>query len=296
MIDQKILKQINEVFGLIIVDTISVNSYFTRVTEVVSNKGEHFILKILPDFYNDNIDSYQAVIAVCDIIENDILELQTIKHIKAKDEKIVHKTEDGQFFVLMEKHEIVPSEILTLQKQQLLGHLMSIFHNKLKNFNHPNLGTTHWMRKIDDQGLKILSRDFPDKGFLPYVQFAHNINYEALNLSLTTIHGDWHKGNFSFTNPPFLFDYDTLSRGAAVEDIARTLTQWSMESSQRKDFHDNFIKGYGELNDNEIELIPKFMIAQNYANYIYFLSLADEINAQKSKESLPIIKALFNLD
>lgn len=295
MIDEKIIQIIDKNFGLKISEVISVPSYFTRVSELITDKGVCIILKVLPEFYENNIRSYDAVIAVCELINKEIPELQTLKHLRSQEGQVVYEWEKGKYFVLFEKHPIFSKDVLTVSDQQNLGRLMSVFHTKLKNFSHPYLGTTHWMRKIDKDGIMLLSHDFLEKEFYPYLEFAHNIDYKGLELTLTTIHGDWHRGNMSFTQPPFLFDYDTLSRGAAVEDIARTLTQWKMDDKDRLSFYANFLDGYVGLTANEKNLIPKLMIAQLFSNYIYFRGLQDDKNALNSKEAIPIIKQLFNL-
>lgn len=295
MINEEVIKSIKEKFGLEITESLPAHSYFTRVWEIVTDGGERLILKLLPDFYRGNIFSYRAVIAVCDLINEKISDFKTIRHIKDQKGEVVQEWKDGHFYVLMEKQEMAEMSDFTPQRQQQIGHLMWLFHTKLKNFSHPGLGGTRWMRKIDEKSLPQLQKAFPDRGYLPYLEFTQRVDYKKLNLELTTIHGDWHGGNMSFTSPPFLFDYDTLSKGSAVEDIARTLSHWEMDNSQRKVFFDNFLTGYPGLSENEKNLIPRFIIATLYANYLYYLELKDFKNAQLTKEAIPVVKKAFSL-
>lgn len=274
----------------------NIKSYFTRVFVLVTDTGQELILKILPPFYQNPYQDYDVVISLIDKINSEIPELITIKHIVAKDGSIVNQLDADQYFVITQKQPLVEVNNFTTQHQRALGNLMSIFHTKLQTFQHPSLASTKWMRKIDGEGLKILQTDFPDSGYTPYLEFAQDIDYHAHHLTLTTIHGDWHGGNFSFTDPPFLFDFDTLSRGAALEDIARTLTQWDLKSTSRKQFYQNFLIGYHTLSAHEIQLIPKLMMAQLYANYIYYTTNHDSKNAIRTKNSIPEIKKQFSLE
>ncbi len=296
--NQDLIKLVKKTYGLKIVSSsLQEGSYSKRVWEITTATNQKFILKLLSGYDEKDLLHFQAETYFCEFVNSNIAELKTLQYLKNTNGDMIQlfRPEFNDYFVIMEKHPIIHKPYLTSEEQINLGKLIASVHKKLKGFDHPGLWTTDWMRKVDNETEILLRREFPDLEFMKYKKFMKPLDYEGFGLELITIHGDWHQANMSFTNPPFLFDLDTLSRGSRVEELARTLTHWDDDLSKIKIFYDNLITGYEDLKDEEIALIPKLIMAQLYNKYGEFSGHKDLKNSQRIKNSIPIVRKLFKL-
>lgn len=289
-ISPSIINVIKDKYGFSEINYKSLFSYFGGVFEIKDQKNKTYILKIIrkPDEYK--IRHLDAEIVFSSTVTQTITEFITQSFIPDREKVILQKV-DADFFYLLEKHEIIKKTILTKDDQQLVGKLMRIFHTKLSNFKHDGLGDSLWMREVDEKQYSILLKVLHEDEFAKYVE---PLDYEKLSLNRTMIHGDWHGDNMSFTEPPFLYDLDTLCYGSAVEEIAWALTHFDTGVSV-KEFYDNLLLGYRDLKQHEIDFIPHVAIAICYKCYAELTQHGDEKYAGSFIKLAKEIKRLFNL-
>ncbi len=294
--DNQIDKLLENNFGFKTKNPILLGGYSSRVWEVETNQNRKLIVKILEDQNDKDLLHHQAEVAFSRAV-NTTGVIQTLEFIPDQKGQTIHRIrEDGDdYFVVIKPHPIVHKVDLSTEEQQNLGHLMSVVHSLFKDFKHPGLGTTKYMREVDSTEMDLIVQAFPDGGYKNYFRFMQPLDYQALGLTTTVIHGDWHQANMSFTKPPFLFDLDTLARGARAEELARTIPHWWMEPTAIKSFYENLVKGYRDLNQAELEIIPQLAVTQQYRKYAEFIGYKDPKSANRIKESIPVIKSLFNL-
>jgi hypothetical protein len=89
--NEEITNLVKAKYGFGIVKTEPTFSYFPSVWEITTDQDQTIILKKLPDFYKGNIFSYQAVLALCEIINSEFSNLKTIIHIKDLQGEIVQE-------------------------------------------------------------------------------------------------------------------------------------------------------------------------------------------------------------
>ncbi|KXK07541.1 MAG: serine/threonine protein kinase [Microgenomates bacterium OLB22] len=237
-----VLEAIQDRYGFSEFSTEPIYSYYGGVFDLITREGQSYILKIARDPDTYKLEHLKAEIEFCSIVKEKITAFVTQSYIPDKEGIIIQKS-DSVVFYLLQKHEIIEKKLLSAYDQQSIGKLMSIFHTNLKSFDHPGIGGTSWMREVEADQYAMLLSVLPEEQFAPYIS---PLDYTGLNLTKTLIHGDWHDGNMSFTDPPFLFDLDTLSYGSPAEEIARTLTHWDAGLVPVKQFYDNLLIGYGE--------------------------------------------------
>jgi len=283
-------------FGFKPRNSVLLGGYSSRVWEVEINQDRNLVVKILKDQNDKDLLHHQAEVAFSRAV-NSTGVIQTLKFIPDTKGQTIHRLhQDGDdYFVVIEPHPIVHKVDLSKEEQQNLGHLMSVVHSMFVDFDHPGLGTTKYMREVNLVEMDLIAQAFPDEGYKSYLKFMQPLDYQTLGLTTTVIHGDWHQANMSFTQPPFLFDLETLARGTRVEELARTITHWWMEPTAKKVFFENLVRGYQDLTQAELEIIPQLAITQLYRKYAEFISYNDPKNANRVRESIPVIKSLFNL-
>lgn len=290
-ISDSLIKAIKDSYGFNVVKIQDIYSYFGGVSEIVTDQGQTYILKLRRDLDDIDLTRHDAVVAFCDFVAANITEFVTQKFLRTKEGKTLQHLEGDDYFYIVEKQEIVRKEELTVEEQLELGRLMRAFHIKLKDFKHQGIGDTSWMTSFTDEDLALLRKDFKEEEYAEYIK---PLDYKALGLEVILIHGDWHQGNMSFTNPSFIFDLDTLSYGSRVEEIARSVTHWHFKRS-KIELYENLVKGYEILPQNEIDLIPKVMVRICYKKYCEFNLHGDSKNANGYKALGSQLKESFNL-
>ena len=293
--DNQINIQLNKLFGYKVLTSTLIGGYSKRVWEIQTDSHK-YVIKLLEGQSEKDLLHHHAEVAFSSIV-NSTGVLETVKFISDTKGDTIHRIDKNRndYFVVIESHPIIKKTNLNSEEQQELGHLMSVLHAKLKGFAHPGLGNTKYMREVNTDEMKLINEAFPDAGYKNYLKFMQPLDYQALDLKTTVIHGDWHQANMSFTQPPFIFDLDTIAWGARVEELARTLTHWWVDPSEVKDLYRNLIIGYATLTQSEIDIIPSLIIAQQYRKYAEYRGYKDPINAERVKESIPVLKSLFSL-
>lgn len=283
-------------FAIVIKNVQQANSYFKRVWIIEDAVDKKFVVKLLENFDEYQLKHHEAEVAFAKIVNTQMQNLRSVIFTPDKNGAILHKinpTKDD-YYVLMQYHPIIKKSELTPEEQQNLGKIMADMHTTLKDFQHIGFGTTYYMRDVNNRDMEVIEKGFPDKGYRPYLIYMQPLDYEALGLKLTILHGDWHQANMSFTDPYFLFDLDTLCKGTGVEELARTLTHWAIEPTEIKTFFSNLVKGY-QLPSQEMQLAPLLMVAQLYRKYAEFHDYKDPQSMEDVKKKIEIIKESFNL-
>lgn len=288
---EDLVNSIRENYGINIVETNSLYSYYGGVSEITTINGQVFILKLLEDVDDRALLHHEAVVAFCEYIQQNVTEFTTQELVKNKYDKTLQHLEGENYFYIAQKKEIITKKDLTISEQQELGNLMRVFHSKLQDFKHPGIGDAKWMRTFSKEDLELLKEGFAENEYKEYIK---DWDYDEMGLQVTLLHGDLHQANMSFTNPPFIFDLDTLSMGSRVEEIARSITHWATRQS-KKDFFENIVKGYQILSEDEIKLIPKVMVTICYKKYCEFNLHSDRENANRYKALAGQIKEWFKL-
>lgn len=266
-----------------------IKSYYGGVFEIETD-NENFIVKVIRDPDTYKIAHIDAEITFCRFVHEHITSFTSQTFITDKEGGILQQTADECFY-LLKKHSIVKKDTLSNEDQQTIGRLMRDFHRGLHNFEHKGIGESTWMREVNQKEYELLLKHFKEEEFVAFVQ---PLNYEELNLPKTLLHGDWHGENFSFSNPPFLFDLDTLCYGSPAEEIARTITHWYSGSSI-KNFYKNIIKGYETLSDTEIIIIPRLAVAICYKQFAEVAIYGDLSYANHFKELADEVKSAFSI-
>jgi Ser/Thr protein kinase RdoA (MazF antagonist) len=289
-----VIETVHSQYGLTIKSaSINTGSYSHRVWNIDTNKGP-FILKLLLDTSHIDLVHHEAEVAFAyELNRKSNKTLETVRFVQSSEGKTLQHIEDDDYFLLQDKADLITKSSLTNDEQIQLGKLLSHLHTVMAQFSHPGLGTTDYMRALEDTERDKLVSIFPDKGYEPYLNYMRPAKYEQLGLTTQVIHGDWHQANMSFSKPPLLFDLDTLALGSRIEEIARTLTHWWFELENLEQFHVNLLNGYGELTDVENELLPKFTMAQLYRKYFEFLDYNDQASADRIKDSIPYYKKVL---
>ncbi len=256
-VSQEVIDSIHDHYNFEITSQQLLNSYYSGVFEIGTNANASYILKI---FNNPQIDHLRSQIEFSRCVKENITEFTTQEFVLDKHNEALNKVGDNYFYIL-KKHEIVNKTDVNKEEQQLIGRLMKTFHISLSSFRHIGIGSSSWMRELEPIHAVLLKQYIDEREYLPYVG---KIDYQSLKLPVTLIHGDWHDQNMSFTSPPFLYDLDTLSYGSPSEEIARTITHWSVEKEKIKEFYDNLLIGYGTLTKSEIAVIPLVAVAICY--------------------------------
>jgi Ser/Thr protein kinase RdoA (MazF antagonist) len=291
------VEAVEQNYGLTIV-TSSLNhgSYSGRAWNIATNKGV-YLLKTHLDTDSSDLTHHEAEASFADTLNEKLVGvLQSVRFARGTNNTTIFNVREDDYVTLIHHEHIVSKSLLTTSEQFSLGQLMARMHQMMRDFNHAGLGSTDYMRTLDPQELSRLPLIFPDGGYEPYVNFFSPLNYSSLGLSAQVIHGDWHQGNMSFADPPLLFDLDTLALGTPAEEIARTITHWSMDPSHIKPFFDALTAGYATLSAHELSLIPRLAIAQLYRKYFEFLDYEDVENAQRIKHLIPYFKQAFDLN
>lgn len=288
----EVLEAIQDRYGFSDISTVPIYSYNGGVFDLKIHEGESYILKIVRDPDSYKKEHIKAEIEFCDQVKEKITEFTTQSYVPDLAGTIIQESGHSIFY-LLQKHEIIEKKLLSAYDQQYIGKLMNIFHTNLKSFDHPGIGGTSWMREVDTSQYALLLKVLREEQFAPYIS---PLDYTGLNLTKTLIHGDWHDGNMSFTDPPFLFDLDTLSYGSPSEEIARTLTHWDAGMVPFKQFYDNLLIGYGEgLLTQEIEQISRIAVAMCYKKYAELSQHGDQPYADSFMKMAQEIKDFFGL-
>jgi len=271
-------------------------SYFKRVWKIEDESGKEFIVKLFVDQTEQDLKHHEVEIAVASKINSKMHSLQSVRFIPDKSGTVLHRVNAGHnnYYVLMDAHPIITKTELTSDEQRNLGKVMAEMHHALKDFHHKGLTLATYMRDVSEKDMDIIRSEFPDGGYESYIKYMKPLDYKELGLTLTTIQGDWHQQNMSFTQPLFLFDLDTVSRGAGVEEIARTLTHWGIKPEEIKDFYTNLTEGYG-LPEHEKQLVAPLMIAQLYRKYAEFNEYNDTQSKDEVKRKIAVVKEDFDL-
>lgn len=286
-----LLKAVKDNYGFNVVKIQDIYSYFGGVSEITTDQNQTYILKLRRGLDEIDLTRHDAMIAFCDFVSANVSEFITQKTIRTKQGKTLQHLRDDDYFYIVERREIIRKEELIVEEQLELGRLMRAFHTELKGFKHLGIGDTSWMTSFTKEELALLRQDFKEEDYREYVK---PLDYKDLGLEVILIHGDWHQGNMSFTNPPFIFDLDTLSYGSRVEEIARSITHWHFKRP-KIEFFENLVKGYGILPQSEIDLIPKVMVRICYKKYCEFSLHGDSKNAYEYKALGLQLKEAFNL-
>ncbi|OGK17011.1 hypothetical protein A2690_02465 [Candidatus Roizmanbacteria bacterium RIFCSPHIGHO2_01_FULL_39_12b] len=285
-----IINKIKAQYGIMITSWKPIWSYYGGVFEITVDTNSSYILKIIrnPDEYK--LRHLEAEVAFTQAVTENITEFITQTFIQDKNENELQKSNNDMFY-LLKKHEIIKKSVPTPQEQQHVGRLIHAFHTKLVDFKHEGIAGTSWMREVEPEQYKILLQNMAEKEFAPFVA---PLNYEESHLTKTLIHGDWHDDNFSFSTPPFLYDLDTLSYGAASEEIARTITHWTNDDLSIKDFYENILVGYRDLSQDEIDVIPRVAVAICLRQFAEITQNGDKYNdARGFLELEKKLKSLF---
>lgn len=254
-----VFNTIQKSYGFSIVSQKPIWSCYGGVFEIFTVDSS-YILKISNQPDDHRILHIEAEIAFTKAVADKITEFITQTFVPDNQGNPFHKGHTNAFY-LLKKQTIIKTFVPSVSEQQLVGKLMNVFHTRLATFKHIGIAGTTWMREVDDEEYKILSALISEKEFASYVT---PLDYEKLNLKKTLIHGDWHGDNMSFSNPPFLFDLDTLSYGLPAEEIARTITHWTNDDLSLLDFYTNILIGYDGLSSYEINIIPHIAVAICY--------------------------------
>ncbi len=293
---KKLLTILKQKYELNVVDTQqAAGSYSQTVLFVENDNNQIFVLKILKDIHREfDLPHHSAQVAFSKFLNTQLSDgFRAVSFVpNIRGETITHIDEDD-FIVLFQKEEITKKIQLTHQETKELGSNMRVMHERLVDFSHVGLRTTDYMRVLSDDQVRQLPTIFPKIVMSEYSPFLKPLNYSALGLSTTVLHGDLHQENVSFTNRPVLMDLDTLCRGSRIEEIARTITHWHIDVEKIRIFYKNLLSGYGPLTEIENALLPKLIISQLLRKHFEFVDCSDQENALRIKKLLPIfIKAI----
>lgn len=283
-------------FGIAVATQQQTESYFKRVWKIEDSSGKNLVVKLLPDANEYQLKHPKAEVAFAQEVNSKMQSLQTVEFIPDKNGVILHRIipDKNDYYVLMDYHSIIRKKEITPSEQRHLGTVMAEMHRGLIDFHHEGIGGTYYMRETDEEDMGVIREAFPDEGYKPYLKYMQPLDYGELELQITTLHGDWHDQNMSFTDPSFLFDLDTVCRGAGSEEIARTLTHWAIAPEKIKEFYENLAEGYA-LSANERRLVPLFMVTQLYRKYAEFNKYKDPQSMEDVKRKIPTIKEAFAL-
>ncbi|MGE5677300.1 MAG: phosphotransferase [Pseudomonadota bacterium] len=110
--------------------------------------------------------------------------------------------------------------------------------------------------------LKGMGDEFPaqqiDSITRLYEEIIEKWETSCPELPQTIIHGDWHQNNLIFNKDEdvcSILDFDFMTRAERIFDVAYAL--WRLRfSNDDKELASAFMKGYGTLTDEEIEMLP----------------------------------------
>ncbi len=276
---------------------IPLKNVFGGVWEISDTRGDKYVLKTDGIDDETGMEHLLAEVAFADYVKTNVPEVATIDFIRDSSGNAIQRLMidgDERVFYLMRKAENIHKWNLSNEEQQRLGQLMAIFHQKMRNFDHPGLWQPNHYRTLSEKERQQLLTDFPTHNLTPFLSPA---GIETISPYLTTIHGDWHAQNMSWTTPPTLFDLGMLSKSGRLEELSRTLSHWWFaDSNEFKRFYDNLVAGYNDLTKQEISALPTYVMRDFYKSYCELISNAKDVEtARKLAVQIDYARAALGL-
>ncbi len=280
------LSDFERLYGFRFIGSKPLENVYGGVWKIRSDKDKEFVLKTAWNFEQEDVHHLEAEIAFSRYLSNNVPEIATVEYVPNKEGEIIQPLSEGKgYFYLMKKAKVITRHILTYEEQKELGKWMAIFHKRMIHFNHPGLWGPNYYRAIAPYEEERLRQDFPSHDLDPYINPQGE---ETVSTFLTTIHGDWHSQNMSWTQPPILLDLGMLARSGRIGELSRTLSHWWFGTeSEFVRFYENLVDSYGDLTKEEVKALPLYTMRDFYKSYCEFVFEAKDLKtAEKVKEQI----------
>ncbi len=243
-------------------DLISVAGEIKNTVNVnikILTKTGPYVIKI----FTGKLERLNSIIEILKILNyNNVPALLPLKNMRGE-----YYSQIGPYMVQITKYEYGYPFVYGKHQAWSSGRVLRRFHDVLSDIGDPltPAASTYPSVKTLRAGITSLLK-MQHKIPMNQINSVTHLYYKIIekwevrsaNLPKTIIHGDWHQGNQLYSESGDIFrimDFEFMTRAERLFDIAYAIW-YSQHKKKSMDFACHFMKGYGLLSHEEIQLLP----------------------------------------